>query len=82
MRPGNPLGNDGQRAIQLARVLEPVVVDENRVGVFAPLARQVVPVFSALPELRQRAPFSNAPARVCRRRRSAALGPPWVRSCS
>ena len=40
MCPGDPLGDHGQRAIALALVLEPVFVDEDRVGVSVPLAHQ------------------------------------------
>ena len=40
MRPGNPLGNCRQRAITLALILEPVSVNEDSVGVSAPLAHQ------------------------------------------
>jgi hypothetical protein len=35
MRPGNPLGDDRQRAIALALVLEPVLLDEDGVRVSA-----------------------------------------------
>ena len=40
MRPGNPLGDDGQRAIALALVLKPVILDEDGVRVSAPLPHQ------------------------------------------
>ena len=40
MRPGNPLGNDGQRAIALALISEPVVANEHGMGVSAPLTHQ------------------------------------------
>jgi hypothetical protein len=40
MRPGNPLGDNCQRPVALALVLEPVFVDEDSVGVSAPLAHQ------------------------------------------
>src|SRR5207248_4346160 len=40
MRPGNPLGDDSQRAIALALVLEPVLLDEDGVRVSAPLPHQ------------------------------------------
>src|SRR6516165_8527843 len=40
MGPGNPFGNHCQRAITLALVFEPVLADENRVGVATPLPHQ------------------------------------------
>jgi len=40
MRSGNPLSDQAQRAITLAFVLEPVIVDEDSVRVSAPLAHQ------------------------------------------
>ena len=40
MRPGDPLGNDRQRAIALALVLEPVFPDEDGVRVSASLPHQ------------------------------------------
>src|SRR5215831_12501816 len=40
MRSGNPLGDYRQRAIMLALILEPVLANEHRVGVSAPLTHQ------------------------------------------
>src|SRR5262249_5792374 len=40
MRPGNPLGNHGQRAITLPLIFEPVLANEDGVGVSAPLTHQ------------------------------------------
>jgi len=40
MCPGNTLGDHGQRAIALALIFEPVLADEDGVGVSAPLAYQ------------------------------------------
>ena len=37
MRPGDPLGDHRQRAIVLALIVEPVIVNEHGVGVPAPL---------------------------------------------
>ena len=42
----------------------------------------VVPVFSTMPGSKETAPFPDSPAKVCSRRFSARLGPPWTRSCS
>ena len=40
MSPGDPLGNHGQRPIPLAVVFEPVLADEDGMGVSAPLPHQ------------------------------------------
>src|SRR5205814_10133604 len=40
MRPGNPLGDDAQRAIGLPLILKPVVANEDGVGVSTPLTDQ------------------------------------------
>src|ERR1700720_3835748 len=40
MSPGDPLGNHGQRPIPLAVVFEPVLADEDGMGVAAPLPHQ------------------------------------------
>jgi hypothetical protein len=40
MRPGDPLGNNRQRAIALALVFEPILAYEDRVSVPAPLTYQ------------------------------------------
>ena len=40
MRPGNPLGDHGQRTITLALILEPVLANDDGVSVSAPLAHQ------------------------------------------
>ena len=40
MCPGDPLGNHGQRPIPLAVVFEPVLADEDGMGVSAPLPHQ------------------------------------------
>ena len=40
MRPGNPLGDDAQRAIGLPLILKPVVANEDGVGVATPLTDQ------------------------------------------
>ena len=40
MCPGDPLGNHGQRAIAPAVVFEPVLADEDGMGVTAPLPHQ------------------------------------------
>src|ERR1700739_1270126 len=40
MRPGDPLGDDAQRAIRLPLILKPVVANEDGVGVATPLADQ------------------------------------------
>jgi hypothetical protein len=40
MCPGDPLGNHGQRVIALALIFEPVVANEDGVGMSAPLTHQ------------------------------------------
>src|SRR6516165_4727685 len=40
MRPRNPLGDHGQRAITLPLIFEPVLANEDAVGVSAPLTHQ------------------------------------------
>src|SRR5690349_12186957 len=40
MRPGDPFGDHGQRAVMLALIFEPVLANEDGVGVPAPLAHQ------------------------------------------
>src|SRR6516225_8798788 len=40
MRPGNPFGNHGQRAIMLALIFKPVLANKDGVGVPAPLTHQ------------------------------------------
>jgi hypothetical protein len=40
MRPGNPFGDDAQRAIRLPLILKPVVANEDGVGVATPLTDQ------------------------------------------
>src|ERR1700724_135264 len=40
MSPGNPLGDHGQRAVALAVIFEPVLADEDDMGVSAPLPHQ------------------------------------------
>ena len=40
MRPGDPLGDDAQRAIWLPLILKPVVANEDGVGVATPLTDQ------------------------------------------
>ena len=40
MRSGNPLGDHGQRAITLPLIFEPVLANEDAVGVSAPLTHQ------------------------------------------
>ena len=43
---------------------------------------KVVPALSTRPGSTTIVPFCDAPARLCRRRRSARLGRPWTRCCS
>ena len=43
---------------------------------------RVVPVFGTIPGSNDEVPLANSLAMVCRRRRSAALGPPCAHSCS
>src|SRR5215467_826879 len=40
MRPGDPLGDHGQRAIVLALIFEPVLANEDGMGVSAPVPDQ------------------------------------------
>ena len=40
MRPGDPLGNHGQRPIAPALVFEPILADEDGMGASAPLPHQ------------------------------------------
>ena len=40
MRPGDPLGDDAQRAVGLPLILKPVVANEDRVAVATPLTDQ------------------------------------------
>ena len=40
MRPGDPFGDHGQRAIALAVILEPVFANEDGMGAPAPLTHQ------------------------------------------
>src|SRR5438105_12923308 len=40
MCPGNPLGDHGQRAIMVAVIFEPVLADEDGMGVSAPPPHQ------------------------------------------
>ena len=40
MRPGNPLGDHGQRAITLPLIFKPVLANKDGVGVSAPLTHQ------------------------------------------
>ena len=40
MRSGNPLGDHAQRAITLALIFEPVLANEDGMGMCAPLAHQ------------------------------------------
>src|SRR5437016_2205176 len=61
MRPGNLLGDHGQRAITLALILEPVLAHEHQVGASAPLARQGCTDFGDDAEIERRATLLEGP---------------------
>jgi hypothetical protein len=79
MCPGDPLGDHGQRAIVLPVIFEPVLANEDDMGVSAPPPHQAraglqhaagVERTSALLELSRQNPSWRCNAR---------LGPPWER---
>jgi hypothetical protein len=81
MGSGNALGNHGQRAIVLALVLEPVLAHEHGVGVPAPLTHQGRTALWHDPGIEGRGAYLQL-SRHGLQGHSAALGPPWARSCS
>src|SRR5204863_2798947 len=61
MRPGNLLGDHGERAITLAFIFEPVLAHEHQVGASAPLARQGCTDFGDDAEIERRATLLEGP---------------------
>ena len=82
MRAGDPFGDHGQRAIALAVILEPVFANEDGMGAPAPLTHQRRAGLGPDIGIKGRGAFLKLSARRCKRRRSAGLALPSVRSCS
>src|SRR5580700_3815258 len=81
MYPGDPLGNHGPTDSAGPRIRTHLLT--RTVWVRPRHCRtKVAPVFSAPPGSKERAPFSNSPAKIRKRRCKARVGLPWARCCS